>query len=169
MKSKIVLLLVVISFSTLSFAQTNKGNWIVSGNSSLQVSSSKLEGAGSSTTTVVFNPSLGYFVTDGLAVGASVNLLSSDGTTVYAILPAVSYYFQTQSQVKPFVEVGIGYGGISADSDSSGGLVLGADAGIVYLINQNIGINLGMQYLRGDYDGFVNNTFGGVLGFSIFI
>lgn len=168
MKSKIILLFAVISFSSLSFGQINKGNWIVSGNSTLQVSSSKVEGWGSSTTTVVFSPSVGYFVIDGLSVGISANVLNSEGSTIYSILPSASYYFQTQSNVKPFMEIGIGYGGISVDSESAGGLALGAGAGIMYLINQNIGLNFGFQYLRGDYDGIVNNTFGGTLGFSIF-
>lgn len=168
MKSKIILLLAVISFSSLSFGQINKGNWVISGNSTLQVSSSKIEGGGSSSTTVVFSPAVGYFVTDGLSIGISANVLNSEGSTIYSILPSASYYFQTQSNIKPFMEVGIGYGGLSVDSESVGGLALGAGAGIMYLINQNIGLNLGFQYLRGDYDGAVINTFGGTIGFSLF-
>ena len=168
MKSKIILLAAVISFSFSSFGQIYKGNWIVSGNSTLQVSSSKIEGANSSSTTVVFSPSIGYFVADGLSVGISGSVLNSEGSTVYAIMPSASYYFQTQGNIKPFVEIGVGYGGISNDGESAGGLALGAGTGIMYLINQNIGLNLGLQYLRGDYDGIVNNTFGGAIGFSIF-
>lgn len=168
MKSKIILLVAAISFSSLSFGQINQGNWIVSGNSTLQVSSSKVEGVNSSSTTVVFSPSIGYFVVDGLAVGISGSVLNSEGSTIYSVMPSASYYFQTQGNVKPFVQVGVGYGGISVDGESAGGLALGAGAGIVYLINQNIGLNLGLQYLRGDYDGLVNNTFGGAIGFSIF-
>lgn len=168
MKSKIILLFAVISFSSLSFGQINKGNWIVSGSSMLRVQSSKVEGANSSTTLVTFSPSVGYFVADGLSVGISANVLSSEGSTLYSILPSAAYYFQSQGNIKPFMQVGLGYGGISVDDESVGGLALGAGAGIVYLINQNIGLNLGLQYLRGDYDGWVENTFGGAIGFSIF-
>ncbi|WP_294083704.1 outer membrane beta-barrel protein [Proteiniphilum sp. UBA5384] len=168
MNSKIILLFAVISVSSLSFGQINKGNWIVSGNSILQVSSSKVEGWGSSTTTVVFSPSVGYFVTDGLSVGISASILNTEGSTLYSVLPSASYYFDNQSNIKPFIEVGIGYGGLSEDGESIGGLALGAGAGIMYLINKNIGLNLGFQYLRGDYDGLINNTFGGTIGFSLF-
>lgn len=168
MKSKIVLLLVSIAFSSMTFGQLQQGSWVVSGNSSLQVSSSKFEGASSSATTVTLSPSIGYFVVDGLAVGIGVDVLNSDGFTTYAFLPSASYYFQTQSQVKPFLQVGVGYGGMSSDGDSIGGLALGAGAGITFLINQNVGLNFGLQYLRGDYSGAVHNSFGGALGFSLF-
>ena len=168
MKTKVILILAAFFFTNLTFAQINKGNWFVSGNSTLQVSSSKVEGSSSSTTTVFFSPSFGYFVIDGLSVGVSANILNSDGSTVYAFLPTASYYFQTQGSVKPFVEVGIGYGKISVDEESTGGLSFGGGAGITYFINQNVGLNIGLQYLRGDYDGAVNNTFGGAIGFSIF-
>ncbi len=91
MKSRIILLFAVISFSSLSFGQINKGNWIVSGNSLLQVSSSKVEGASSSSTTVAFTPSVGYFVADGFSVGLFASLLTSEGSTIYSILPSASY------------------------------------------------------------------------------
>ena len=168
MNSKIVLLLVSVAFSSLAFGQLQQGSWVVSGNSSLQLSSSKFEGESSSSTTVIFSPSIGYFVVDGLAVGVGMDILNSNGYTTYAILPSASYYFQTQSQVKPFLQVGVGYSGMSSDGDSIGGLALGAGTGITFLINQNVGLNLGLQYLRGDYSGAVHNSFGGALGFSLF-
>lgn len=168
MKSKIVLLLVAVACCSMAFGQLQQGSWIVSGNSSLQVSSSKVEGDNSSATTVIFSPSIGYFVVDGLAVGISGSVLNSEGFTTYSVLPSASYYFPTQTPVRPYIQVGVGYSGMSADGESIGGLALGAGAGITYLINQHVGINLGLQYLRGDYSGAVNNTFGGALGFSLF-
>lgn len=168
MKSKIVLLLVAVAFTSLAFGQLQQGSWIVSGNSSLQVTSSKVEGDDSSATTVIFSPSIGYFVVDGLAVGIGGNVLNSEGFTTYSVLPSASYYFLTQSPVRPFIQVGVGYSGMSVEGESIGGLALGAGAGITYLINQHVGFNLGLQYLRGEYSGAVNNTFGGALGFSLF-
>ncbi len=168
MKSKLVLFVAILLVSSFSFAQTQKGNWIISGNSSLQVMNAKPEQASSGVTTVTLNPSVGYFVIDGLAVGAGVTLVSAEGSTVFAVLPTASYYFQTASSVKPYLQLGVGYGSLKSGGNSLGGLALGAGGGIVYLINKNVGLNAGLQYVRGDYDGNVTNTFGGVLGFSLF-
>lgn len=168
MKSKLILFAAMVFVSSYSFAQTQKGNWIISGNSSLQVMSSKVEGASSGSTTVTLSPSVGYFITDGLAVGAGLNLITSEGSTIFTVLPTASYYFQTMSQIQPYLQLGVGYGSLKVGSNSTGGLALGAGGGIVYLINQNVGLNAGLQYIRGDYGGNVTNTFGGVLGFSLF-
>ena len=168
MKSKVILFLAMILVSSLSFAQTQKGGWIISGSSSLQVMSSKPEGISSATTTVTLSPSVGYFIADGLAVGASLNLITSEGSTIFSVLPTASYYFQTLTQVRPYLTIGVGYGSLDTGNYSAGGLALGAGGGLVYLINQNVGLNVGLQYLRGDYGGNVTNTFGGLLGFSIF-
>ena len=168
MKIKLFIsMMIAISLSSMAYSQTYKGNWIVSGNSSFQVLSSTPEG-GDASTTVTLSPSIGYFVANNLAIGASVSLQSTEGTTIYSILPTASYYFETQSQIRPFVELGIGYASISADDENFGGLAVGAGAGIMYLFNQNVGLNVGLQYLRNDFDLGVINTFGGAMGFSIF-
>lgn len=168
MKIKLfITMMIAVSLFSMAYSQIHKGIWIVSGNSSFQVSSTTPEG-GDASTTVTLSPSIGYFVANNLAIGASVSLQSTEGTTVYSILPTASYYFETQSQIKPFVDLGLGYANISADGDNFGGLALGAGAGIVYLFNQNVGLNVGLQYLRNDFDVGVINTFGGMMGFSIF-
>ncbi|MGI6073152.1 MAG: outer membrane beta-barrel protein [Fermentimonas sp.] len=157
----------MLSIATVSNAQMKKGSFEISGNSALQVSSSKVEGAESSTTTVIFNPSVGYFVMDGLSVGLSANVLKSGGSTEYAILPSAKYYFPFDMVFKPYVGLGLGYGGVSGDNDASG-FALAAGGGLTYLINSNVGVNLGLEYQRIDYDGAVNNSFGGLVGFSLF-
>ena len=168
MKKKLFMAMtLILSMSSMVFAQTQKGNWILSGNSSLQVSSTKPE-KGESTTTVILNPSVGYFVANNLAVGAGVSLRADEGSTHFSVLPTASYFFESQSQVKPFAQLGIGYSSISNGDNTYGGLALGAGAGIVYLLNRNVGINLGLQYMRSDYDGAINNTLGGIIGLSVF-
>ena len=90
-------------------------------------------------------------------------------TTAISILPTASYYIESQSQIKPFIDLGIGYSSISDDEDTYGGLAIGAGVGIMYEFNKNVGLNIGLQYLRSDYSEIgVANTIGGMIGFSIF-
>lgn len=168
MKARLLIsVLFAICISSVAFSQTNKGNWIVSGSSSLQVISTNPEG-GESSTTVTLSPSVGYFVANGLSIGANVNLLSRKGYTTFSILPTASYYLKTNSPVHPYFQLGVGYSSISYESVSKGGLALGSGIGAMYLLNKLVGVNLGVQYTRSNYDGAVNNTFGGVIGFSVF-
>lgn len=168
MKRKTLSFVVMMLFvSLLTFSQTQKGRWIVSGNSTFQVSNTKPEN-GDGKTMVILSPSIGYFVIDGLAVGVDLNLLTSDGSTAFSILPSASYYFDTKSQVKPFAQMGLGYSSLSTNNNTYGGLAVGAGAGVLYQLNDNVGVNLGLQYLRSDYDSAITNTIGGLMGFSIF-
>lgn len=168
MKRKTLFFVVMMLFvSSLTFSQTQKGSWIVSGNSTFQVSNTKPE-KGDGKTVVLLSPSVGYFVVDGLAAGVALNLLTSDGNTVFSILPSASYYFDTKTQVKPFAQIGLGYSSLTANDHTYGGMAIGAGAGVLYELNDKIGLNLGLQYVRNDYDSAITNTLGGLLGFSIF-
>ena len=164
----IILLFLFVCLSSVSYSQTNKGNWIVSGSTSLQITNNKPE-YGDGVTTVILNPSVGYFVANNFSIGAMMSLFSADGSTAISVLPTASYYLGTQSQVKPFIDLGIGDSSISADDDTYGGLAIGAGLGIMYELNRNVGLNIGLQYLRNDYDRIgVTNSFGGMIGFSVF-
>ena len=165
----IILVLFIVCVSSASYSQTNKGNWIVSGSSTLQVTNNKFEGGDDGATTVILSPSIGYFVANNLSLGVAMTLMTSEGTTAISVLPTASYYIETQSQLKPFIDLGIGYSSISDDEDTYGGLAIGAGVGIMYELNKNVGLNIGLQYLRSDYSEIgVANTIGGMIGFSIF-
>lgn len=168
MKTKTTILsLACLLLSLSAFSQTNKGNWTVAGTSTIQVMNVSPEG-GDGTTIVMLSPSFSYFVAKGFAVGVDLSLLSVEELTIMAALPTASYYFDTKSQVKPFVQLGVGYGNLKLGESSAGGLALSAAAGITYLVNDKVGLNLGLRYMRSDFDGNVMNIFGGMGGFSIF-
>ena len=166
MKTKAFILSAIVLLSSVAFSQTEKGKWTVSGNTSLQILNSS--NGDDNSTTVTLNPSAGYFVANNLAVGASLALTSQEGASSFSILPTAIYYFPTASQVKPYLQAGIGYGNVKVSGFSMGGLAIGGGAGIAYFINKNVSLDLGLQYLRNDYDGGILNTFGGVVGFSLF-
>lgn len=168
MKTKTSILLVALSLLSLTaFSQTKKGNWTVSGTSTIQVMNISPE-SGDGNTIVLLTPSLSYFVADGFAVGIDLNLLSVENLTILSALPTASYYFNTKSQVKPFVQLGVGYGNVKVGETSTGGLTLSGAGGITYLINNKVGLNLGLRYMRSDFDGNAMNVFGGMGGISVF-
>lgn len=174
MKAKLFIsMFLALCLTSMAYSQTNKGNFVVSGSTGLQVVNTKIEGE-DGFTIVTLSPSIGYFVADGLSIGADLNLVTTEGETVLSALPSATYYFDTQSQVKPFVGLGIGYSSISIDDSYYGdetfsGLALGANLGMVYLFNKNAGLNLGLQYMRNDFSDLgVQNVFGGMVGFSVF-
>jgi len=141
MKSKInskviSIVILIILFPGISFSQWKKGDWLAEGSiGNLQFSSSQLM-AGSfkdkNTSTITsFNlhPTLGYFVTERIMIGATLgfgytNLKNyqfyTDGKTAYtgiyristlSLIPAIRYYFKTQSvKNKFYVQLDAGAG-----------------------------------------------------------
>jgi len=135
--SKVFLILVLIILSPIVlFSQWKKGDWLAEGSiGNLQVTSSQLR-AGSfknknSDIQTVFSlrPSLGYFVSQNVMIGATFGFgytslknysYYPDGKTYYSgiyrgsslsIIPAIRYYFKTESEKNKFyVQLGAGPG-----------------------------------------------------------
>lgn len=74
---------VFILMSYIVNAQTQKGNWVVGGSTQIDFSSGKnthksgsIEVDGPTINTLAFTPSVGYFISDNLALGGEVNFTS---------------------------------------------------------------------------------------------
>ncbi|MFH1699291.1 MAG: hypothetical protein ABIE07_01790 [Candidatus Zixiibacteriota bacterium] len=103
--SKVMIILGAALFimTGFSFAETpiEKGGIILEGQISMMSQSGELHEnyEGDGLTTVVLNPSMGFFVTDGLLLGANFSLLSiSQGDNSYSELlvgPKIAYYINT--------------------------------------------------------------------------
>lgn len=107
----------------LSNAQVSKGNWVISGNTSLGFNSSTTsvksngnKSDGPKVSTFTLSPSVGYFVIDGLSAG--IDLGYNNTTTkqdikmtssTFSVMPTATYYFQTGSKFLPYLGAGIGY------------------------------------------------------------
>lgn len=122
-------LLMLFCFS--SFAQTNKGNFVLSGNTNLNFLFSNTSVGTDSVQTgkikdnqFAFTAAAGYFLIDNLNVGISATYSydytdtkpgvygeTSVGTITQAftIMPQINYYLPVQGKLKPFVGIGIGY------------------------------------------------------------
>ena len=196
---KKVLLIGAIALFGAMNAQMEKGSWIVGGSTTLgfnNVSTTVSVGNNSSdqpeVSTFSVTPSVAYFVADKIAVGLDLSytsLTQKDGDSKVTlssatIMPTGTYYFKSASKIIPYLGAGIGYASVKTtetykgDSDSYtvDGFAWKAKGGILYLINQNIGVDLGLGYnqftnketISGTERKTTVSTLGVNAGFSVF-
>lgn len=196
---KVLLLGAVALFTSLN-AQTEKGSWVIGGSTTIgfnNISTKYSVGNNSNTepsvSTFTLTPSVGYFVQDKLAVGLDLGFVSmsqKDGDDKYTVstlsaMPTATYYFKSATNLVPYLGAGVGYASTKAtekyngnsNSETVDGFAWKAKGGLVYLINQNIGVDVGASYnqfsnketvMGTDYKTTVG-TFGINLGFSVFL
>jgi outer membrane protein len=141
-------LLAALLFSVIITAQTEKGTFMIRGETGLGFTSTNVnyKDHGQSTDgpkTTAFNvsPSVGFFVIDNLAIGLDFDYKTSTtkqhGITFYstaingysrveaestetslAIIPNATYFF-SKGKARPFIEAGIGYANIKQKSEIS--------------------------------------------------
>ena len=111
-----------------------------------------------------FKPSIGWFVSDGFAIGLTIDYESAkqdnDGyeykTSTFLIGPSVIYYFG-DSNIKPFIQGEYLFGKNKEDDDSDESEVKmngwGMGAGVAFFLNKNISLDLGLGYanISGEY------------------
>lgn len=123
------------------------------------------------------NPRAGYFITDGLAIGAQANLglatfKGEDNVYNYGISPFVRYYFPrgASSTGRFFGQGDIGIAGSSPGSDVS--LALGANVGYAHFITQTVALEVmgGYNYSKANLNsGNGQSGLGISLGFQIYL
>jgi outer membrane protein len=168
---KLLMVTVVFTMATESFAQTKKGNFVLSGGAGLQFSSSSVkyvydgETQGKGTiSSFSFVPSIAYFVIDNLAIGLNSTFTSSsnksesgnkDITTSILFIPTAIYYFSMEGNIRPFAQLGVGLSSQSNkyvpksgndDKTSASGLATNFGGGFAYFIKENISLNFGLSY-----------------------
>lgn len=195
---KKLFLICSLALMSLVTAQTHKGNWILDAKTGLGFNnfSVSVDGnTGPKFSVFTVTPSVGYFTVDNLAVGAEIGyaylsikdavyisnfLDSSESHTVkdlninlITVMPTLTYYFPTASQVKPYLGGGVGFSSMEVVDRAVNGMVWNVNGGITYLLNSSVGINGGLRYnqYRNKKDG-VNtklNNLSVAAGFSIFL
>ena len=180
-------------------AQTEKGSWVIGGTTNLGFNNrtDKGEYDGESgdgkfkTSTFGFSPSVAYFVANKIAVGLDASFISTtqkyDGvgsddkftTSTFAIMPTGTYYFKSDSKVLPYLGVGLGFASQKEgddDSDKFSGFAWKGKGGVVFLLNQTVGIDLGLSYMGGSLKNgedsklvLKSNQIGVNAGISIFL
>lgn len=185
---KVLLSLFAFGIAVSSFAQVNpttpqhsanvglapirQGNWMVGG---------ELAGLGYSFEANSFNiglrPRAGYFVSDGIAIGAQAalgfqNVDGGSNVWNYGIAPFVRYYFPegASSTGRFFGHGNVGIGGSNAGDNVS--LELGLAAGYAHFITQTVALEttVGYNYNKANINsGGGQNGLGVSLGFQIYL
>lgn len=181
-------------------AQTEKGSWVIGGSTNLGFNSVTTKYSvenesetSPATNTFSFTPTVGYFVMDNLAVGIDLGLLNvstkdddyKETSNTFSVMPTGTYYFKATPSLRPYVGAGVGYATTKytekfaniSESEDYDGLAWKAKGGFVYLLNQNIGIDLGLGYSQFTNKETVSDidykttagTFGVNVGFSLFL
>ena len=189
---KLLLSAAVAVFGLMTInAQTEKGNWVLGGNTSISFTSTNAttefdgEEVGDDQELSVFSitPSVGYFVMDNLSVGLDLTFSSTKvddvTTSSTAIIPNASYFFDAGEKFKPFVGLGAGLVATSAGDDDinkSSGLAIRGTGGIAYFINESVSINFIVQYLNTNQKNkensdlvTKNSNIGAGIGFFIYL
>jgi outer membrane protein len=135
-------------------AQTERGHRLMGVN----VGNITIPTSGGSGTIISLQPTYGWFVSDGLAIGAGIPFfnVSSNGSraTQIGLTPFLRYYFNT-TQVKPFVGASVGVVNTSASSGGSNSAsstdgIYSFTGGIAFFINQSVSFDLGLTYTGGN-------------------
>lgn len=149
-----------------------KDNWMVGGN--VGNIGYSFEGKAFN---IQVNPRAGYFVSDGLAIGAQATLgltavKDIDNQYNYGIAPFVRYYFPGGASAtgRFFGQGDIGIAGSSAGSDVS--LALGLNVGYAHFISRNVALEAmaGYNYSKANVNlGDKQSGLGVSLGFQIYL
>ncbi|MBK7884752.1 MAG: porin family protein [Chitinophagaceae bacterium] len=141
----------LLSMTAATFAQTQKGYYIIGG----QLSNMNLDLQKNGTAfSLNVTPRVAWFIQDNFAVGGEVliglNTLKGSTQFNYGIGPIARYYvaekgMQLMKKTNFFVDANIGVYGQNSKSDgnssvSTNGLGVGIGPGLAYFINQNISI-----------------------------
>jgi len=177
MKKLVLSLVAVAAFGFTANAQEKEkptfgfqeGNFMIEGSFQIadQVGKESKSGDKEKITHYTFTPKIGYFLSDKLAVGASLgfgkgllysNLLDEGitGTTLYAGAYARYYFLELGNRFKTFAEVGIGYdeGNVSDIKYKQTGIAAGIDLGFNYFVTEKLAVafTLGNVFKYSNYD-----------------
>lgn len=177
MKKLVLSLVAVAAFGFTANAQEKEkptygfqeGNFMIEG--SFQISDRVVKDSDSGDkqkmTHYKFNPKIGYFLSDKVAVGASLGFgkgfLESDvladdvtGTTLFAGAFARYYFLELGNRFKTYAEVGVGYqeNKVSDAKYKETGIAAGIDLGFNYFVTDKLAVTfaLGNVFSYSNYD-----------------
>lgn len=168
--------MIVLITVVAAFGQTEKGNFFLSGATSMQFSSIRYEIDDEAWDDKIkinsfsILPAFGIFVADDIAIGLSAGFSSKKDVDLestrntFAFMPTLLYYFPVDGKLRPFAQAGLGYllerdiyenryyDINSSDSrhktDEYNGLVGNLGVGVSYFITEKISFDFGLRYTR---------------------
>jgi hypothetical protein len=143
MKRTSTLLIISLVIGTTQLcAQTERGTLMLGGNASLQ--------ATDDVSVFIFNPNVGVFVANNFAVGLQASIVSSEGSSAWALGPYGRYYFGKNEKGKLFGQGTISLSGSDGSDPSFGG---GLTGGYAFFLNKSIALEVAASYFRIDDSG----------------
>ena len=141
-----------IFLSVSTFAQTEKGNFLLGGTVGFNAQFNDFNDI----FYVAINPDFGYFLSDNLAAGASLNLgytkIDNSSGTSFGFVPFGRYYFGNSANPVFFIQAQIGI--VTSridngfDSASSSGGVFGGGPGMAFFLTDQIAIEGALELVR---------------------
>ena len=187
MKKSLFSLLFLFAWVT-SFAQTDKGSWLLGGTATIGTSSYSFSGSSTTTTTgITLQPTVGYFIINNLVIGAGVPLsYSSETNTSSSTIGLVPFgrYFFLEGNVKPFVQAQVGYTSTNITTNVSGrdvsytssGSTFGVGGGLAIFLTKSASLDLNLYYSSTTKNAPSNNAvtgtasnFGLQVGFLVYL
>ena len=164
MKTAILTVTLVLFGISSAMAQTERGSRLAG----VQVGNFVIPTSGGSGTIISLQPTYGWFVADGLAIGAGVPFFyvgsGNSHVTQIGVTPFLRYYFGP-SPVKPFLGASVGVVNTSvsntgrSSTSTTNGLYSGT-AGLAFFINRSVSFDMALTYTGGS-TGAVNTLFAG--------
>ncbi len=176
MKTIKLFLIATLLFSGITNAQITKGNWMVGGNAFFDNTNSKDSNGNEtqSSTQVVIQPNIGYFIYDNFSTGLSTSLNysktkgNSSSNSGFGVGPFVRYYFlKPEKIINVLIEANYYYGKDFNQPDFN--TSYGFKAGPVIYFNSSVGLELLAKYEHTFYssDSYSSNRFQIGLGLQI--
>lgn len=187
MKKLSFLMLLLLASISFAHAQTEKGGLMVGGTGGLNFLDLSEETGAGTIFSFSIAPNVGYFVTDGLAVGAAVGLGFSNNdnsnSSNFSFGPFARYYINLgDAALKPFATAGVGFSRSTFNPDQGDkvtrdGTSLQLGIGATYFLTRNVGLEAILGYNnineKSDLSGFESeNKFSNIglnFGFQIFL
>lgn len=167
--AKIIVYILFISTSTtLAFAQTTRGQWMVGGSAYIDPSRYMY---------MNINPTAGYMISENFAVGTMLQIGFSNYDRGYSfnnyLVPTVRYYFG-KSKTQPFLMAGFGIGQSSRfysddnyEDRTEFSYYGGGALGVSHFINENIALEFMVGYSNSPITKFAGTFVN--FGFQIFL
>jgi opacity protein-like surface antigen len=168
----------LLILSSVVSAQTEQGKFLIGAQTGLSFSSMDTEFKSDeidrelgTEKKISLIPQLGYFVSDGFLVGASLPIVSNKvesgneemKNSRIALIPFARYYFG-KTNVKPYLHAGFGFGSakeeLASDEQDYSLAAFEFGGGMAVFLNESIAVDLGLGYTstRLKPDGGVNNS-----------
>ena len=162
MRTKTLVISVLLLLPAVSFSQTERGKYIISGKSSIELvrnnstwsnNGTPDPGAGVDMSSFKAIAGVGYFIADNFALGLSGHyshtVEASSKMNEIVLMPTLMYFIPSNSALRLYAQIAAGYANTiennSGSKDLFSGPAYGGGIGLAYFINSSIAVDLGIQ------------------------